>query len=823
MEPDPGNAGGGSEFSTYLEVFIPFLNYSSKIQKMKNFKYSLVLAILMPISIFAQITLSGKVVDKSNNQLLKGASVQLNETFGMTTLEKDGTFKFSHLKKGKLSLKVSFLGYLNYEAVFQISKDTNIEIALEKFNYLSDEVIIKGTKVEEKAPITVQNIDKKQIQQLNFGQDIPFLLNNTPSAVVTSDAGTGVGYTGLRIRGSDISRINVTINGIPLNDPESHLVYFVNMPDFASSIDNIQVQRGVGTSAAGVASFGAAINIQTLKCIPNPYAELNLTAGSFNTRKYNVNFGTGLINEHWTIDGRVSKISSDGYIDRGFSDLKSFYLSGTYYGKKSLLKMNIFSGKERTYQAWYGVPESLLQTDRTNNPYTYSNQTDNYQQDHYQLIYSKELANNLNLNLAAFYVHGGGYYEEYEENQNFADYGLNNVIINNDTLTQTNLIRQRWLDNNFYGTTFSLNYEKKSKYNLILGGGWNKYDGKHFGKVVWAEYASNSFLDQNYYSNTGVKTDFNLYAKALYQIMARLTLFADVQYRTVKYDFLGYDNNFLNVNQSVSLNFINPKIGLTFDVNERSSLYASYGIGNKEPNRDDYVESSPQSRPKPERLSNLEMGYKYHSKRFIWESNLFYMKYDQQLTLTGKINDVGSYTRINVPNSYRMGLETEGSYAVNQGLKLFANAAFSQNKVEDFVEYIDNWDNGLQLAINHQQTDLSFSPNIIAAGGASVIPLKNFILCFSGKYVGKQYLDNTSNSDRMLKDYFTGDLKLSYIIKTKFIKEIEINLLVNNIFSKKYESNGWTYTYINNGASNTENYYYPQAGINYLAALRLKL
>ena len=790
---------------------------------MKRLHLFILMAMLLPITGFAQFSLSGKVYDKESKQLLKGASIQLNDAFGMTSLEKDGSFHFTPIRKGKISVKVSYIGYNNFEANYTITKDTIIDVGLEKSSFLSEEVIIKGTKVEDKAPITVKNIGKKQIQQFNFGQDLPFVLNNMPSTVITSDAGAGVGYTGMRIRGSDITRINVTINGIPLNDPESHIVYFVNMPDFASSIDNIQVQRGVGTSAAGVASFGAAINIQTLKCIPDPYGELNLTYGSFNTQKYNLSFGSGLINGHWTIDGRLSKISSDGYIDRAFSDLKSFYVSGTYYGEKSLLKLNIFSGKERTYQAWYGISEDMLTSQRTYNPYNYKNQTDNYQQDHYQLLWSKEISKELNFNLAAHYTHGGGYYEEYEENQSFADYGLSDVVIGADTISNTNLIRQRWLDNDFYGTTFSLNYEKKSKLKLTLGGGWNKYDGRHFGKIIWAEYASNSSIDKNYYSNTGVKTDFNIYAKALYHLLGRLSLFGDIQYRTITYKFLGYDNNMLNVDQQVDLNFINPKIGLTFDLDEKNSLYASFGIGNKEPNRDDYVESSPTSRPKPERLNNFEFGHQFHSAKITLLSNVFYMKYEQQLTLTGKINDVGSYTRINVPNSYRFGIELDGSYTLASYLKFFANAALSQNKIAKFVEYVDNWDDGSQLSLEHSNTDLAFSPAIIAQGGVSVFPLKYFCMNLSGKYVGKQYLDNTSNANRMLNDYFTSDVKLSYIIKTKLIKEIEISLLVNNIFSKKYESNGWTYSYINAGAQRAENYYYPQAGINYLAALCLKL
>jgi iron complex outermembrane receptor protein len=778
--------------------------------------------IAFPLITFSQFTISGKVCNKETNETLPSANVKIENSWQVSSTDASGNFSITKLKKNNYQISVSYVGYKSYNENIEVDNDINITIKLEKTSLLQDEVIISATKADNKSATTFKNIDKKEIKEINLGKDLPYLISSSPSTVVTSDAGAGVGYTGIRIRGSDITRINVTVNGIPINDPESQGVYWVNMPDFASSIDNIQIQRGVGTSTNGAAAFGASINIQTLKLNAEPYAEINSSYGSYNTSKNTLSFGTGLINKKFSVDGRLSKLYSDGYIDRAFSDLKSFFVSGSYYGNKSILKLNIFSGKEKTYQAWYGVPKDSLTTNRTFNPYTYENQTDNYQQDHYQLIYSKNISKNIIINAALHYTHGRGYYEEYRENDDFANYNLDSIFIGNDTITSSNLIRQRWLDNNFYGVTYSANYDNHKKLKLTLGGAYNIYDGNHFGKVIWAQFASNSNINDNYYSNKGKKKDFNIFGKGLYRLSKKFSAFADIQFRNVNYAFVGYDNNLINVDQKVILNFMNPKAGLNFEFNDNNSVYASFSIGNKEPNRDDYVQSSVNSRPKSENLQDIEFGFKNSGLNKRFSINCFYMNYKNQLVLTGEINDVGEYNRTNIAKSYRAGIEFDGTLRIIKSIVLSVNAAYSLNKIKDFNEYIDVWDDGSQTLNSYKETDIAFSPSIIAGGNLNYSPIKNLDINFASKYVGEQFLDNTSNKNRIISPFTVTDFRISYNIKTKFIKEIGINFMINNLFNTKYQSNGWTYSYIYGGESHTDNYYYPQAMRNFMVGLNFK-
>ncbi len=517
---------------------------------------------------------------------------------------------------------------------------------------MSDEVIVQSTRVQEKSPSTYSTIENTEIVRQNTGQDLPFILQITPSVVTTSDAGAGVGYTGIRIRGTDITRINVTMNGVPVNDAESHDVFFVDLPDLASSVDNIQIQRGVGTSSNGAAAFGASINIQTTSLNPDPYAELNSAAGSFSTFKNTLRFGSGLVNGKWAFDGRLSAIQSDGYIDRGWSNLKSFYVSGGYFGEKTILKAIVTSGWEQTYQAWNGTPKDSLSTNRTYNPSGemydndgniigyYDNETDNYRQDYYQLHFVQELNKNLNLSSALFYTKGKGYYESYKNKDSYSDYGFDDVIIGGDTITKTNLINQKWLDNDFYGLNLALNYTH-NKINATIGGGWNQYQGDHYGYIIWAEHSSNSFIDKPWYENTGKKTDYNVYAKANYQLTKLLNLYADLQLRNIDYSIEGTHDDLRDLTQDHTFTFFNPKGGLFFTIDKRNSLYASVAIAHREPNRSAYRDADPGQTISAERLIDFESGYKYQSKNISLEANYYYMKYRDQLVLTGKINNVG--------------------------------------------------------------------------------------------------------------------------------------------------------------------------------------
>ena len=709
-------------------------------------------------------------------------------------------------------------------------------------------VIVSSNRIDHRSAMAYSELNKQKISEQNLGQDLPYLLNQQPSVVTTSDAGTGVGYTGIRIRGSDATRVNVTINGVPVNDAESQGAYWVDLPDIASSIDNIQLQRGVGTSTNGAGAFGGSLNIQTTKLNPKAYGEYNVSYGSFHTLKNTVNAGSGLIDEKFAVDARLSKISSDGFIDRGSSDLKSYYLSGGYYGKSNIVKFITFSGLEETFQAWNGIPEARLKGDtkgmedyinrnyldaedadnlrnansRTYNQFLYPNQVDHYQQDYYQLHYSHEFNSNWNSHLALHYTKGKGYYEEYKKGEALRKYGLNDVILNSDTITATNLVRRRWLDNDFYGTIFSLNYNNHKKLSALLGGAWNQYNGQHFGEVIWAQYASNATPHQRYYNDTANKTDFTVFVKLNYLLFNKLNIFVDIQERNIYYKFLGYNRFLENVHQTASLNFINPKVGLNYAFRDYTNLYASYSIGQKEPSRDDYTQSTPGSRPKPEMLQDLEAGFRHSAKLISWSVNLYYMNYMDQLIVTGQVNDVGAYIHTNVPKSYRQGIEAELGIQPVSRLTWNVNATFSQSKIKNYKEFIDNYDLGEQTLTTYNTTDIAFSPNIIAGSTISFEAFKNFKLNFISKYVGDQFLDNSSSQDKKLDAFFVNDIRLNYTIKTKLIREIAFIFAINNIFNERYESNGYTYSYIAGGERITENFYYPQAGINVMGGLSFK-
>ena len=702
-----------------------------------------------------------------------------------------------------------------------------------------DEVNVNALRASEKTPMTFTDITEKAIEEQNLGQDLPYLLSTTPSVVTTSDAGAGVGYTGFRVRGSDATRINVTINGIPLNDSESQGVWWVNMPDFASSIENIQIQRGVGSSTNGASAFGATINLKTDGLNSKAYAVTNNTIGSFNTLKNNVEFGTGLINGKFVVDGRLSKISSDGYIDRATSDLKSFYFSGGYYGTDEVLKAIVFSGKERTYQAWNGVPLSYLEDDslRTFNPYTYENEVDNYGQTHYQLHYTKQLNTNTNYNVALHYTIGAGYYEQYKNGEVFSDYGLMDIMIGDTIISETDLIRRRWLDNDFYGSVFSYN-TTYNKIDVTLGGAWNTYKGKHYGEIIWAQYSSDGALGHVYYDNDATKVDRNVYVKFNYPYSKNINLYADLQKRFLDYSFIGFDEEGNNVEQTAEFDFFNPKFGFHYQIAENKSAYASFAVANKEPNRNDFVESSPNSRPLHETLYDTELGYKLSSNNFKLGINAYYMIYENQLVLTGQINDVGAYTRTNIDYSERKGIEIEASYQFNDKLNWAGNATFSENKITNFTEYVDNWDTWGQERILYENTDISFSPDLIWASTFSYKLFDKLNAQFISKYVGDQYIDNTSSTDRMLDAYLVHNGRLSWNLNSRLFSSAKLTFQVNNLLNEKYANNAWVYRFTSEGWNPTDSDpyvntnseggydmagYFPQAGRNFLVAISLGL
>ena len=681
---------------------------------------------------------------------------------------------------------------------------------------------VKAIRVSEQAPFAKTNISKAQIALNNVGQDLPFLLENTPSVVVHADAGIGVGYTGIRIRGTDATRINFTLNGIPYNDPESMGTFFVNIPDFSSSVNSIQIQRGVGTSTNGAGAFGASVNLMTNDYNPSSYLSLQNTAGSFNSFKNNIVFGSGLLNNKFTIDGRLSSIMSDGFIDRANSDLKSFYLSSTYWGNQSSLRLNVFTGKERPSQAWYGVPQELLATNRTFNPAgtekadaPYNNQIDNYSQTHYQLFYNKNINSQWKWNTAFYLTTGKGYYEEYKAGVNFSDYFID---IARKMNVPSDLVRRRWLDNNFYGQIAALSYVD-SLNDVTIGGGWSIYDGLHFGTLPYLDIRL-APADYRYYDNDAVKKEMNTYVKWERKLTKQFRSFIDLQYRNVNHQMNGFTKN-TNLTIQRKFDFFNPKMGLTYQA-KNIFYYTSVAVANKEPNRDDF-EASSTEQPKKEQLIDWETGLEFKKPKYAINANIYYMDYKDQLVLTGKINDVGAYTRTNVPKSYRAGLELQLKYSLNKKYSTSYNITFSQNKIKDFTEYLDDYDQSTQVAIQHKNTNIALSPSLTTNRTFNWKPNDKFSFFWTTKYTSKQFLDNTENKTRILDAYFINDINAHWTILNKPKFTMLLQFYANNLLDVQYAPNGYTYSYIYDRSVITSNNYYPMAGRNYWVSLKIDL
>ena len=726
--------------------------------------------------------------------------------------------------------------------------------------YKLDEFEVTTNRVEENSPVAHENISKEEIEANNHGVDLPILLDQATSIVTTSDAGAGVGYTGIRVRGTDATRVNITINGIPFNDAESHGVFWVNMPDLSSSTSDIQIQRGVGSSTTGASSFGATVNLRTLSTVNSikPFGEISNSFGSFNTIKNTVRLGSGLIDGKWNFEGRLSNIQSDGFIDRADADLKSYYISGSYLGENTSVQALIFSGHEKTYQAWYGAPlrflNSNVDSNQTYNPYDYENEIDNYRQTHYQLHITNKSIKNLKLNTSFHYTRGMGYFEQYVGTEHNAVmyngdyvwgknllsyYNLDDIIISGDTISQTNLIRRRWLDNHFYGLVFSADYTA-DKFNLILGGGANQYIGGHFGEVIWAQYSSNGPIRHRYYDNDAIKNDLNIYGKLNYDLNKDFNAYLDLQYRFVSYEFTGLNNDRSPLDQTANLNFFNPKAGMNYRLNSSNNIYGFIGVGNKEPNRDDFTESSPESRPQHEQLLDVEFGHRYASEKLSISTNFYNMQYKNQLILTGELNDVGSAVRVNIPESYRRGVEFTGAAILSEKFILKFNLTLSENKISTFTEYVDNWDTWGKDEVVHENTDIAFSPGIMGGGQLIFTPFEkeNGKLQFAllSKYVGNQYIDNTSSDFAKLDAYLVHDLRISYLIKSNLFREVEVSSWIRNLSNQNYISNAWVYRfntafdptsydmYANPENGNTYNQIgaFNQAGINFFVGLKLR-
>lgn len=789
-------------------------------------------------------TISGRVTSKTDGEPLPGANIIIQSTNTGVQAGANGEFEIQ-LEKGKTyQLSASFVGYETLTKEVVANENSIINFNLVETSSLLEPVNINAVRAGKNVPIAKSNLNKAEIEERNEGRDMPYVLKDLPSTVVSSDAGTGVGYTGIRIRGSDISRINVTVNGIAMNDPESHGVFWVNTPDLASSSQSIQVQRGVGTSTNGAGAFGASINIKTSALSLKPYASIDATGGSFNTLKTNIRAGSGLLNNHWSIDARLSKVNSDGFIDRATSDLKSYYLSASYYSKKTSVQLIHFGGGEQTYQAWWGVPEAKLSGDsaglynhilnngydskdsanlvnsnpRSYNYYTYDNETDNYKQDHYQLHVSHAFSDKLIANAALHYTWGRGYYEQYRKGDDLAHYGLDNVVLGGDTITSTDLIRRRWLNNNLIGTTYSLQ-ANLDELQLTFGGAYNNYVGDHYGEIIWAQFASNGKIRDRYYDNRTTKTDFNNYLKATYTV-GKLTAYGDLQLRTVSYVANGIDEDGTIIDVDKSFTFFNPKAGVNYALTDDSRIYASMAVAHREPVRTDFLDAPADLQPEPEQLIDYEAGFELQTEKAFFNANLFFMDYTNQLVLTGQLNDVGSPIRTNAPESFRAGIELMGSYIINKYFQVGANFTFSQNKILNFTDYVFDYGTNGYVEETFKSTDISYSPNVIAGVNLTVTPIAGATIDWNTKFVDRQYLDNTMSADKSLNAYTVTDLRLGYNVPVKSLKRLNVHLLIANLFNQEYEPNGYTYSYIY-GDKITENFYFPMAGINFLAGVTI--
>ncbi|MHA7111867.1 TonB-dependent receptor [Sunxiuqinia elliptica] len=782
---------------------------------------------------FAQFSVSGVVTNESGEELV-GANLVLSGTYKGTSTDVGGAYKFENVKAGNYTLRVSYMGYEAQRVNLNVTKNVVKNVVLVPLDILAEEVIVSATRAGAKTPVAVTDLSREDIEAQSAGQDIPYLLGLSPSVVTSSEAGTGIGYSALRIRGTDPTRINVTVNGIPLNDSESQGAFWVNMPDFASSVDNVQIQRGVGTSTNGAAAFGATINFQTETFNGEPYAEVQSLVGSFGTNKNSVKAGTGLIDGKFTVDARYSKLNSDGYVDYAFVDHESYFISAAYYTEKSIIKANIISGNQHTGISWWGNPNP--EEDRRYNPageYTdefgnkryYKDQTDNYFQDHYQVFYSSQLNPFTNINLGLHYTDGEGYYEQYKEDESYADYGLENVVIGDQTLEQTDLIRRKWLDNDFYGATFSLNYNRNNL-NASLGGAWNKYDGDHFGRIIWMRNAGNTEKGHEWYFNVGEKTDFNVFGKLNCQLTKQLNVYGDLQYRRINYEMRGQDDDLLALDQTHEYDFFNPKMGLFYELAQNQEAYFSFGIGHREPTRTIFKEAKgdPSSTPRSESLYDYELGYKYSSTKAAFGVNLYYMYYHDQLVPTGEKNNVGSSIMTNVDKSYRAGVEFVGGVKVLPNLNWDFNFTLSSNKIKDYIEYATYYDAEGVASEGSKYlgtTNIAYSPETMGSSILAYEPAKILKFSLITKYVGKQYFDNTSSEDRKIDAYFVNNLRGDLTLKESFFSKINLFVQVNNLLDEEYSNNGYGGNWYQEGVEKTWAYYYPQAGINFMTGLTL--
>lgn len=804
-------------------------------------------------NLISQHSISGRVTNLDGEPLELAAVFLQGSSYG-TVSDANGNFRLDSIPEGEYELKATYVGYRSVSQWVDVITDMEVDLQFEGELYELDEIEISVNRLDEKSIFSYEDVDMEQMKAQNLGQDLPVLLDNTIAAVSTSDAGAGIGYTGLRLRGSDQTRLNVTLNGVPWNDSESHGVFYVNLPDLASDASSIQIQRGVGTSTNGAVSFGGSVSVNTHETHVNPYVSVGGGIGSFGTKRLSAKAGTGLLNDAFSVDLRYSLIDSDGFIDRASSDLSSFSASFSRISDYRSLRFDILLGSEKTYQAWNGVPEAKFKGDAEGllkhygnnvgsayntrqdsinlfdspadqyNYYRYPGQVDNYKQNHYQLHWSEVHSEQFTGKTTLFYTKGSGYFEEFKYQDDLADYDISSLTdtITNEEITEGNVIRRRWLDNHYFGLLYNAEYQQ-SKTLWQFGGGWSQYLGDHFGRVIGVE-RTKRFSPRQYYFGEGDKNDGQLYAKATIDVSPRLQVFGDMQYRRINYTLDGEDNDGQIFDIDETYNFLNPKLGLSYQVNGQGLAYASYARGSREPVRSDFTDhDAAKTTPTPEYMDNIEVGYRSQGSKLSWSANVYHMQYKDQLIPTGELNDVGAALRRNVASSFRQGIELSAGYQATSMLNLTGNLALSNNKIESYDDVVYDYTNGYEvITTTLEDTDIALSPNVVANAIVELKPVDGLRVALINKYVGKQYLDNTSNEDRVLDAYLVNHLNASYDMKLKGVKNIRWTLQVNNLFDQRYAANGYTYSYIS-GDKITENFYFPQAGINFLLGAKVDL
>lgn len=781
--------------------------------------------------------ITGRITDNEGNPL-PGAGISVAGSLSGVLSDKDGYYMLTGLKDGHYTLNISFLGYENYTRETDLRGKAVLDVQLVPKPFMAGEVIVNAVRAGEKTPLAYSSVTGEMIRKQNLGMDLPFILSLTPSLVETSESGTGIGYTNLRIRGTDASRINVTLDGIPLNDPESQQVFWVDLPDIASSTDNLQVQRGVGTSSNGAGAFGATVSIQTSHPEAEPFALAGFSAGSFGTFRRMVSAGTGLLADKFAFQVRFSGLTSNGFIERTSSDHKSSFISGVFRTGKSLIRANIILGEEKTGIGWEGVPRNMLKTNRRYNPageYTdesgnlqyYENETDNYTQDHFQLFYNLRVNSTTSFSSAFHYTYGNGYYEEYKEDKPYKDYGLDNVVIRDDTVKTTDLIRRKWMSNDFYGAVWSLKHDGE-RMTVSMGGGANYYLGNHYGTIIWMKTAGPAVPDYEWYRNNGNKAEISLFGKTEFAATNSVTVYGDLQFRYINYLMKGLDDDFKDLRQRHEYNFFNPKAGVFWTLSPSQDAYLSFAIANREPTRSDFKEASgdPESMPQPERLYDTELGYKLKLSKLTAAANLYAMVYKDQLVPTGELSNVGYSIMTNVRNSYRIGIELNAKWQPVYFMQWDLGLTLSRNRIADFVEYYTDYDTitweGEYKSTDLGTVDISYSPGVLGTSDLQFRLFRNIGLHLISKYVGKQYFDNTMSDDRMIDPYFVNNVRIDFNPSIPKLKGAGFQLLVNNLFNTRYESNAYGWNWFEAGREKTEAFFFPQAGINFMIKAELK-